>query len=155
MTEKRRLEPGPDHTITVEPTGHLVSAMVHGRRVAASEDTLTLREAGYEPVIYFPPGDVDPDVSRESSSLSYCPYKGDAGYVDIVVPTGPVGDGRGDSADAITDAGWFYATPYEPVAAIAGYIAFYPDRVQVVEHAPGGDLDWTDRSVRSPDAYHA
>jgi len=152
MNERRRLEPGPDHSITVEPTGHRVTAMVQDRPVATSERALTLREARYEPVVYFPVADIDPDVLRASTTASYCPYKGDAGYVDVVLPSGIDNHPR-DGAHVISDAGWFYATPYEPVADIAGHIAFYCDRVQVVSHAPREDLDWTDRSMRSPDAH--
>jgi uncharacterized protein (DUF427 family) len=46
MSERTRLDPGPEHTITVAPTGHRMTATVEGQQVAVSEHTLTLREAG-------------------------------------------------------------------------------------------------------------
>ena len=129
MSAKTRLNPGPDHPITVTPTGHLVTVKAQGRPVASSEHTLTVREAGYGPVCYFPPTEVDWDVLRESHTTSYCPYKGDAGYVNAVLA-----DGNTDDPIVIDDVGWFYAQPYGPVAAIAGHFAFYPDRVEIIEH---------------------
>jgi uncharacterized protein (DUF427 family) len=58
---------------------------------------------------------------RPSSTETYCPYKGDASYYDIVLPGG----------EALPNAVWTYRNPYRAVAAIAGRIAFYTDRVQV------------------------
>lgn len=34
------------------------------------------------------------------------------------------------------------------------HIAFYTDRVQVAAHGTGGNLNSTDRSMRSPDVHH-
>ena len=138
MSAKTRLNPGPDHPITVTPTGHLVTVTAHGRPVASSEHTLTVREAGYGPVYYFPPTEVDWDVLRQSHTTSYCPYKGDAGYVDAVLAGGNTTD-----PIVIGDVGWSYAEPYGPVAAIAGHLAFYPERVEIIDHpaAPEEDVN--------------
>jgi uncharacterized protein (DUF427 family) len=146
MITKVRRDPGPDHPITVTPTGHLVTVTANGRPVASSQHTLTLREAGYASVYYFPRTEVNWDVLRENQHTSYCPYKGDAGYVDAVLADGETG-GNGDPV-VIGDVGWFYAEPYEPVVAIAGHIAFYPERVTIAEHAGAASADvvWTDRS---------
>jgi uncharacterized protein (DUF427 family) len=61
---------------------------------------------------------------------SYCPYKGEASYFSI-----PAGGER--SVNAI----WSYEAPYDSVAAIKDYLAFYPDRVEAIEEvaAPGRD----------------
>jgi uncharacterized protein (DUF427 family) len=143
-------EAGPDHPITVTPTGHLVTVTAHGRPVAKSDHALTLQEAGYARVYYFPPTEVNWDVLRKSDTTSYCPYKGDAGYVNAVLV-----DGDSGVTTVIDDVGWFYAEPYEPVATIAGHIAFYPARVTITEDAggQGADLDWTDRSKEKLDAH--
>jgi uncharacterized protein (DUF427 family) len=151
MSAKVRLDPGPDHPISVTPTGHLVTVTAHGRPVAASEHTLTLHEAGYPSVYYFPPADVNWDLLSESRTASYCPYKGDASYVNAVLADSNAGDPK-----VIFDVGWIYAEPYEAVAAIAGHPAFYPDRVKITEHAFASrdKLDWTDRSKESLDVHH-
>ena len=56
-----------------------------------------------------------------SEHTSYCPYKGDASYYSI-----PVGGDR--SVNAV----WTYETPFEAVAQIKDYVAFYPDRVDEI-----------------------
>ena len=52
----------------------------------------------------------------------HCPYKGDANYFSLRV-------GDRTAADAV----WTYETPLDDVAAIAGHLAFYPDRVDAIE----------------------
>jgi uncharacterized protein (DUF427 family) len=113
--------PGPDHPITVEPTGTRVVARVGDRVVADTTSALTLQEASYPPVQYVPLADVDPDVLRDSAMTTYCPYKGEAGYYTLV---------PADGAELV-DAVWTYRTPYDAVAEIADHVAFYPDRVDV------------------------
>jgi hypothetical protein len=65
-------------------------------------------------------------------------------------------DGHTSDPTVIDDVGWFYTDPYEPVAAIAGNVAFHPERVKVTDHAATGEPDvvWTDRSREGLDAYH-
>jgi uncharacterized protein (DUF427 family) len=72
-------------------------------------------------VRYIPLDDVVPGRLRPSASHTYCPYKGDASYYDIVLPDGT----------ELADAVWTYPSPYPAVEAIAGRVAFYPDRVKV------------------------
>lgn len=113
--------PGPDHPITIEATGHRVVARVGDIVIADTNAACTLHEAGYPPVHYIPADDVVTGTLRPSASHSYCPYKGEASYYDIVLPDGT----------ELADAVWTYPTPYPAVEAIAGHVAFYPDRVQV------------------------
>ena len=58
-----------------------------------------------------------------SADKTYCPYKGDAPYFDV-----PPLDAR--SRNAV----WSYETPFEAVQGIAGHVAFYPDRFEIVEN---------------------
>jgi uncharacterized protein (DUF427 family) len=114
--------PDADHPISIEAGTARVTARAGGTLIADTSAALTLHEAGYPPVHYIPLDDVVPGMLRPSTSGSYCPYKGDAGYYDIVLPGGK------DLADAV----WTYQAPYPAVAAIAGHVAFYTDRVQVL-----------------------
>jgi uncharacterized protein (DUF427 family) len=148
MSHRVRRDPGPDHPISVTSTGHLVTVTAHGQLLAASEHALTLREAGYAPVYYFPPADLNWDILRESLTASYCPHKGDASYVDAVLD-----EVNATEPTVIPDVGWTYREPYAPVAAIAGHLAFYPDRVEITEHQPAGKRDRTDRSKEDTDAH--
>ncbi|GGN30592.1 uncharacterized protein (DUF427 family) [Actinoplanes campanulatus] len=112
---KLRLEPGPDHPITVSPAGEKVVVTAGGRVIAETGNALLLQEAHYPPVRYVPLADVDPAVLERSTTTSYCPYKGDATYYSL--PGAP-------------DAVWEYQDPYDAVAAIKGHVAFYPDKVE-------------------------
>ncbi|MEZ0094467.1 DUF427 domain-containing protein [Streptacidiphilus sp. EB129] len=122
--------PGPDHPITIEKTGRRVLVRIGARIVADTTEALTLREAAYPPVQYIPLDDVDETLLASSDTKTYCPYKGDASYYSITVPQNPDTEGR------LVDAVWTYREPYESVAPIAGHVAFYTDRVEVVVEAP-------------------
>ncbi|MDT4935414.1 MAG: hypothetical protein QOK11_3306 [Pseudonocardiales bacterium] len=124
MTTREPKIPGTDHPITIEATGARVVARVGAHVIADTTKALTLREAGYPPVHYIPLDDVDQMLLADSATRTYCPYKGDASYYNIVLP-----DGQGTD---LTDAVWSYREPYDFVASIAGHIAFYTDRVEVV-----------------------
>lgn len=117
---------GPDHPIDVEPAGDRVVVRAGRHVVADSERALVLREAGCPPVYYLPSSDVRPGALRPSPTRTHCPYKGEASYYSVVTDDG-----------VIADAAWRYSEPYPDVAAIAGHLAFYPERVVIsVEQSP-------------------
>jgi len=115
--------PGPDHPITVEPSGLHVVVRVGAQVVADTTRALTLREASYPPVQYIPLEDVDQALLTVSDTHTYCPYKGEASYYSITAD--------GGSPDAV----WYYPNPYDAVADIAGHVAFYPDKVDITAGA--------------------
>ena len=121
MTDKPIKSPGPDHPISIEPNTSRVVVKVSGKIIADTHDALTLREASYSPVQYIPRRDVDMASLTRSEHTTYCPYKGDASYYSI-----PAGGDR--SRDAV----WTYETPFEAMAQIKDYVAFYPDRVDEI-----------------------
>ena len=114
--------PGPDHPITIEPSSHHLVIRIAGRRVAETRAALTLREARYPAVQYIPRKDVDMALLERTDHATYCPYKGECAYYSI-----PIGGGR--SVNAV----WSYESPYQAVAAIKDYLAFYPDRIDAIE----------------------
>ena len=122
MTNKSILTPGPNHPITIEPAAGRVRVVVAGKTIADTRNALVLREAAYPPVHYVPIEDVDMTWLAPSDHATYCPYKGDCSYYSI-----PVGGER--SRNAV----WTYRAPYEAVAAIEGYLAFYADRVDSLD----------------------
>jgi uncharacterized protein (DUF427 family) len=118
MTDRPVKIPGPNHPISIEPNPSRVVVKVGGKIIADTSASLTLREASYPPVQYIPRWDVDITALTRSENTSYCPYKGDASYYSI-----PAGGDR--SRNAV----WTYETPFEAMAQIKDYLAFYPDRV--------------------------
>ena len=121
MQTKPMLTPGSDHPITLTPNPRRVVVTVAGRVIADTHHALTLQEASYPPVQYVPRSDVDMSLLHPTAHTTYCPYKGDCSYFSI-----PIG---GEKA---VDAVWSYERPYEAVAPIKGYLAFYPDRVDSI-----------------------
>lgn len=126
MTERVKRIPGADHPIDIVPCSGRVVVRVGDRVIADSHDALTLCEADYPPVQYIPRKDVDMAVLAPSAHRSYCPYKGEAGYFDLVLP-------GAQERNAV----WTYEAPYDAVAAIAGHVAFYPDPVTIMVEQPG------------------
>ena len=114
--------PGPDHPITIEANPQRVRITWNGQVIADSRRALTLREAAYPPVQYVPRSDVKMALLKRSDHSSYCPYKGDASYYSI--------EREGQRAE---NAVWSYEEPHEAMAAIKGYLAFYPNRVSSIE----------------------
>ena len=122
MTDRSLKTPGPDHPITIAPNPARIIVTAGGRTVADTRRALTLREAAYPPVHYVPREDVDMALLEPTSHTTYCPYKGDCAYYSIPVGGKPA-----------TNAVWTYETPHAAVARIAGYLAFYPDRVDSIQ----------------------
>jgi uncharacterized protein (DUF427 family) len=112
--------PGPDHPITITPAAQRWRARYEGHVIADTDDALILQEANYPPVVYFPRDDVSMEYMGRTDHHTHCPYKGDASYYTL----------RMDSR--IEDnAVWTYEEPYPAMSAIAGRLAFYPDKVEI------------------------
>lgn len=114
--------PGPNHPITVKPNAKRVRVILAGKTIAETTRALTLQEATYPAVQYIPREDVDMSLLTRSSHLTRCPYKGEASYFSISI--GP---------RLRENAAWSYETPFLTVKEIAGYLAFYPNRVDKIE----------------------
>jgi uncharacterized protein (DUF427 family) len=109
--------PGPDHPITISPVEGKVRVTVAGRIVADSTRALRLEEQEYLAVYYLPRDDADMSLLVRTTHYTYCPYKGDCSYYSI-----PIGGTKSEYAV------WTYEKPYEAVARIRDYAAFYPSR---------------------------
>jgi uncharacterized protein (DUF427 family) len=114
--------PGPDHPIMISPAEGKVRVTVAERIVAESTQALRLEEKGYPPVYYLPRSDADMSLLERTTHYTYCPYKGDCKYYSISI-------GGAKSEYAV----WTYEKPYEAVADIKEYLAFYPTRVDAIE----------------------
>ena len=126
VTRPRRIEPGPGQESVwdyprpprLEPTTARLVVVHAGVTVAETTRGLRVLETSQPPAYYFPPEDVRLDLVVPSGTRTVCEWKGVASYVDL----------RVDDA-IVADAGWRYLDPTEPFAAIAGHLAFYPQRV--------------------------
>jgi uncharacterized protein (DUF427 family) len=75
-------------------------------------------ETSQPPAYYLPPADVDLSLVTPTLHRTFCEWKGQAHYWTITV---------GD--DVRVDAAWSYPSPTPRFAALAGHLAFYPQRV--------------------------
>lgn len=114
-------EPSETHRLTVEPTGAPVTVLIGGEVVAETASALTLYEASYPGVQYIPIDDVVAELTA-SDTTSYCPYKGAAGYYHL----------RTHRGVTVQDAAWTYQKPFPAVSSIAGHVAFYPNKADVL-----------------------
>jgi uncharacterized protein (DUF427 family) len=126
MTDTRpRLEPGPDHPITIDPNPGHVTVRRGSAVIAETDQALALHEADYPPVLYIPLTDVNQHLLEASDEHTYCPFKGEASYYDIV----------GGGGDTLAGAVWYYPEPYDAVAPIGDHVAFYADRVTITQES--------------------
>ncbi|TPG53820.1 DUF427 domain-containing protein [Roseomonas nepalensis] len=116
--------PGADHPITITPNPRRLRVLLGGEVVAETTRSLTLREASLPPVHYIPREDAAMALFEPSARTTHCPYKGDASYFSLKA-------GGRRAADAV----WSYEAPFPAVSAIAGHLAFYPDRVDAIEES--------------------
>lgn len=115
-----------DHPITITPATERVRVTFAGQVVADSRRALLLKEASYPPVAYIPREDVDMTLLVRTNHKTRCPYKGEASYYSIHAAGGRIAE----------NAIWSYEAPIADAAAIAGHMAFYPNRVDGIERLP-------------------
>lgn len=115
-----RRQRGPDYQLRFERCPGRVRARFQGLTLAESQRVVTLYETRHPPVLYFPPGDVRMDLLRPSEHHSHCPFRGNACYWHLSTATG-----------LVENLAWSYPEPYEEATAIAGFLAFYQDRIEI------------------------
>ena len=111
-----------DHPIRIAPNPNRVRVRLGLKVVADTIRALTLFEASYPAVHYVPRQDADMSLLRRTAHTTHCPHKGDAAYYTV--------DAGGRTAE---NAVWTYEQPIAGVTEIAGYLAFYPSRVEITE----------------------
>ncbi len=103
-----RVEAGAEH----------VTVHLGGVVIADSRRALRVLETSHPPVYYLPPGDVAAGVLAAAPGRSFCEFKGVAVYWSAAA-----GDRH------VAEAAWSYPEPVSGYQDLAGYIAFYPGRV--------------------------
>ncbi len=114
--------------------------------VADTRRAWRVLETSHPPTYYVPRDDVDATLLEPSARRTFCEWKGRASYADLTV------DGR-----RIPDACWWYDTPTDTFADLAGAVAFYPELVtatvdgEEVRGVPGGFYgSWVTSRVAGP-----
>jgi uncharacterized protein (DUF427 family) len=131
----------------VEATGCRLRVEFEGVVVAETVRGVRVLETASPPAYYFPPEDVHTELLRSSGYETVCEWKGRAEHFDVMV---------GDRTSA--RAAWSYSTRSPGFEEMAGYIAFYPGRVDAawvdderVQPQPGGYYGgWMTSNIEGP-----
>jgi uncharacterized protein (DUF427 family) len=102
----------------VEPSTRRIRVVLRGVTVADTTRALRVLETSHPPVYYIPPEDVRREYLRPTRRRTFCEFKGQATYHDLVV-----------GEHVVRDAAWCYPDPAAGFAAIRDHLAFYPGRV--------------------------
>jgi uncharacterized protein (DUF427 family) len=91
-------------------------------------------ETSHPPTYYLPRADFAAGALREAGGSSYCEWKGDAAYLDVV---------GGDQVAA--GKAWYYPQPVPAYGELVDHIALYPGAMdsctvdgELVQPQPGG-----------------
>jgi len=123
--------------IYFEDSPRRIRARLGGETVVDSRHAKLLHEQGHLPVYYFPAGEVRMDLLVPSEKHTRCPFKGEASYWSV--------HAGGKVAE---DAVWSYPEPIEGAPDLAGWFAFYWNRMD----------EWLEEDepaiVHARDPYH-
>ncbi len=110
----------PDYRVDVKPNPGRVCARLNGSVIADSSRTVIVQETNLEPVIYFPRDDVLFEFAEATPHQTFCPFKGEASYWTF-------------RCAGLTEENlaWSYEAPFDQIAQLRNYVAFYPDRVEL------------------------
>jgi uncharacterized protein (DUF427 family) len=118
----RRIEPGPGQESVwdyprppkVEQTSKLLQVYFNDILVAESSRAWRVLETSHPPVYYIPQGDVRREYLIPAAGASWCEWKGQASYFDVMV-----------GERVARRAAWSYPLPTAPYAVIKDHLAFY------------------------------
>jgi len=131
----------------VEASRRRVRVEFAGELIADTTRAYRVLETSHPPVYYIPPEDVRSEYLRPSRRHTYCEFKGEAGYFDLVV-----------GEREVRDAAWSYAAPAARFEVLRDHVAFYPGRVDAAfvddeeVRAQAGDFygGWITADIEGP-----
>jgi len=119
-------EPGPGQESVwdyprppiVAPDSREVLIKTGDRTLALSHRAVRVLETASAPTFYLPPEDVEETLLIPMSGHSFCEWKGRAHYFELV-----------NGVERGVPVAWTYPEPFPEFRTLAGWYAFYPDRV--------------------------
>ena len=104
----------------VEHRTEQVEVVFAGETVAVTVSSYRVLETSHPPVYYLPPDNVIPGCLRPSGRTSVCEFKGTAMFLTLT-----------HKKQISVDAAWTYLTPSPGYEMLAGYVGFYPAKVEM------------------------
>jgi uncharacterized protein (DUF427 family) len=106
----------PYHRIDIRTTSRHLVVQHADQVIADTTRPLALYESGFAPRWYVPRADVTESALTAVEGQTFCPYKGVCSYYDV---------------GAARRAAWSYLDAWPEVRAVAGFVSFEPDLVEV------------------------
>lgn len=97
-----------------EPCARHVRIEHRGAIVADTRASIRTLETSHPPSYYIPPSDVSPGLLRRSDRRSFCEWKGEAVYHDLVI-----------GGAVLREIAWSYPDPTRAFAMLRDHLAFY------------------------------
>ena len=114
----------PRHFMRFKPVANHIQITSHGKELAATSRAMRLNEVArdiYDSVVYVPQEDCSDLLRPVPDKSTHCPLKGDASYFALE-------DGQ--------PIAWTYDRPIAIAESLRGYVAFYGDKVTIIETGP-------------------
>jgi uncharacterized protein (DUF427 family) len=111
----------PTTRVQILPSSRHVTVSIDGTTVAETRRPVFLYETGLPRRTYFHKVDTRMELLVPTDDTSRCPYKGVARYWAITTPNG-----------VHPNLAWSYPTPLRESEQIAGHVAFFDEKVDVV-----------------------
>jgi uncharacterized protein (DUF427 family) len=111
----------PSKRVDTVPSERHVRVELGGEPIAESQRPVALFETGLPTRWYLPAEDVRQELLEPSDSVTMCPYKGTASYWSVRA-----------GGELQRDVAWSYPEPIPECPRIAGLIAFFNERVDLV-----------------------
>lgn len=106
--------------ITLTSESGLLTVRAGDVTLGQSRRAIRLQEGSSAPVLYVPRDDINMALLEKTDRTTTCPHKGLCSYYSVKTPQG-----------LLDNAVWSYEAPIAAVAAIAGHLAFYPDKISL------------------------
>ncbi len=151
----KRIVPGPGQESVwdyprpprLEDCPNTIKVVTAGVILVQSHRAKRVLETSHPPVYYIPPDDIRMDLLAPTAKRSWCEWKGQAQYFDVVV-----------RERRIKDAAWAYPSPTPAFASIRHCVAFYPQHMdacfvgdELVQAQAGGFYGgWITRNILGP-----
>lgn len=104
----------------IEVDARRVRVLFAGVKLADTKRCLRVLETASPPTFYLPPQDLRMEFLRPCDGSSLCEWKGQARYWSIYA----------HDTLMVERAAWSYPVPYQGFEPIAGYVSFYPAKVE-------------------------
>lgn len=110
----------PYHRIDVRRTDQHIRISVNDELLADTRRASALFESNLPTRWYMPREDVLAEL-EPSDTITYCPYKGEAGYFSVALPDG----------ETAKDLVWYYADPMAEGLPVKDLVCFFNEKVDV------------------------